>query len=177
MNIKNCKRCELYKTRRNVVIGRGDLPCDILFIGEAPGRAEDMRGRAFVGPSGRVLREAIKGAYKLAHLSDGDFKMFFTNTILCRPHDENGDNRQPTKNEMEACFFNVEQIYIEAKPKVVVYIGKVAEMEYSKRIPGGVPIQHPAYILRRGGMSCPEFLTMKRKLSDIFLTIVEEVEK
>ncbi|GAG10072.1 unnamed protein product, partial [marine sediment metagenome] len=62
---KNCRKCGLYEFRRKIVFGRGKVPADILFVGEAPGKSEDLIGEAFVGPSGRLLDMAIKDAAKI----------------------------------------------------------------------------------------------------------------
>ena len=51
----NCQRCDLWKTRRNVVIGKGNKNADIMFIGEGPGEQEDIQGYPFVGPAGQLL--------------------------------------------------------------------------------------------------------------------------
>ncbi len=56
---KGCKRCPLYKTRRKIVHCRGSLPCDIFFLGEAPGDSEDLLGKPFVGPAGKLLDRII----------------------------------------------------------------------------------------------------------------------
>lgn len=57
---KDCKMCPLHRTRRNVVLGRGGVPCDVLFVGEAPGPVEDINGSPFTGPSGHLLNSIIE---------------------------------------------------------------------------------------------------------------------
>jgi uracil-DNA glycosylase len=59
---KDCTRCPLHTVRSNVVLARGSIPCDILFVGEAPGRSEDALGKPFVGPAGILLDEMIEDA-------------------------------------------------------------------------------------------------------------------
>ena len=55
VEIRNCKKCVLHKTRINAVVGSGDIDADILFVGEAPGRNEDIKGEPFVGRAGKIL--------------------------------------------------------------------------------------------------------------------------
>jgi len=68
MNIPlNCTNCQLHKTRKQVVVGRGTIPADILFIGEAPGISEDTIGLAFIGEGGKLLDYMIQEAVKNTH--------------------------------------------------------------------------------------------------------------
>ena len=74
-NFDSCMKCKLHKCRRKVVVGRGKLPCDVLFIGEAPGVTEDMLGSAFIGESsmfldGMLFRSGID-----------KYRLYFTNTV------------------------------------------------------------------------------------------------
>ena len=68
---QNCRRCKLAKFRRNVVWGEGPLPADVLFIGEGPGRSEDLLKRPFIGPSGALLRKALASVMKAPALALG----------------------------------------------------------------------------------------------------------
>jgi len=58
--IKECKRCELCKARNNTVVGEGSLSAKVMFVGEAPGYYEDLKGRPFVGKAGKVLDELLE---------------------------------------------------------------------------------------------------------------------
>ena len=92
--IKNCNKCDLCKTRKNVVIGEGKREnCKLVIVGEGPGEQEDEQGRPFVGKSGELLTRFLNDA-KIARDS-----IYITNIVKCRPP----DNRDPLKNEMLAC--------------------------------------------------------------------------
>lgn len=124
-----CRRCELCRTRDNVVFGEGNPDADILVIGEAPGEQEDLRGRPFIGPAGDVLDGFIS-----ATALDRNVDLFVTNTVGCRPtlavEDEHTqciriENRQPNKDERLSCKPRLmETIYI-IDPMLIVALGKV----------------------------------------------------
>lgn len=162
---RTCKKCGLYKTRRNVVIGEGAVPCDILFIGEAPGKSENLRGKPFIGIAGKIFRQALKdvevklGAPFPSH--------YITNTVACRPCDEKfGDNRQPTKIEVLACKPRVLEIAVLCMPTVIIFLGKVAETYYKKDFPGAYILAHPSRIARLGGTESPTYRMFVRQLHD-----------
>lgn len=147
-----CNLCELSKTCTSVKIdGRGSETPTYLFVGEAPGEEEDLRGLPFVGPSGSLLTQAIK---------EFDLKPArVTNSVRCRPL----NNKPPSPKEIETCKpFLFEEI-IEKKPKMIVACGNVALraltgkngiLKYAGRVVGdvgGTPVfavYHPAYVLR-----------------------------
>lgn len=170
-NIKKCRACPLHKYRRNIVIGRGTIPAEILFMGEAPGESEDILGEAFVGRSGRLLDKMLWDALLDIYNGTNDYRIdyFIVNTILCRPTDcKGGTNRQPKKEEVCKCAENIMTIYKAVKPKIVIFIGKVAEKYYKDEFPYTESIQHPAYLLRGGGEAHPNYRMNVRKLSEIF---------
>lgn len=169
-----CTKCDLSKYRRKQVKGRGSLPCDILFIGEGPGKSEDARGLPFIGPSGRTLAIALEKATKQADMKKMP-KIYITNTVQCRPCDGvNEPNREPTIEEFMACRFHLERIYINAMPIKIVFLGKVAEKFLKRIYPGSITLQHPAYINRRGGIGSPSFVAFVRELSNIFKEVENE---
>src|SRR3989344_456130 len=88
----SCTKCELCKSRKNAVPGKGNQNAEIVFIGEAPGRSEDKIGEPFVGAAGKRLTEALEEA----GLSRD--AVYITNVVKCRPP----DNRVPKKNESTA---------------------------------------------------------------------------
>jgi uracil-DNA glycosylase family 4 len=91
--IKACKRCELYKTRTNPVVGVGSLSARIMFVGEAPGYYEDVKGEPFVGRAGKVLDEL------LASIGLKREEVYIANVLKCRPP----GNRNPLIDEIRAC--------------------------------------------------------------------------
>lgn len=112
--IKKCKKCDLWKTKRNYVPGEGNENADVVFVGEAPGREEDLQGKPFVGNAGKLLTEMIE---KIG-LSRKD--VFIGNVLKCRPP----NNRDPTPDEIEACSpYLIRQLEV-IKPKVIVCLGR-----------------------------------------------------
>lgn len=167
----NCERCPLHAFRRNVIFGRGDVPCDILMVGEAPGKAEDLLGIPFVGPSGRILNAAIDKARILAGLAVAP-RIFITNICACRPTDEfQGANREPTGEEAWACWERLERTYADCRPRRVALLGAVAKKYGHKAWPEAHVFVHPAYILRAGGTDTPIFRAFCQNLSALFLEV------
>jgi len=110
----NCHRCEeLSCGRKNVVIGEGPVPCNLVFLGEAPGEQEDEKGTPFCGASGTHLRMTAE----IAGLKKG---MYHTlNTLKCRPP----ENRKPTTEELKNCHgYLLKQLHA-VKPKLIVALG------------------------------------------------------
>jgi len=149
---KNCERCYLHVTRHRTALVRGTVPCDVLFIGEAPGETEDSLGYPFVGRAGKFLDEII------ASVLSPSFTRCFTNLIGCIPRV--GDTY--TVGELPSacvklCKPRVEDLIAIANPQLIVTVGKVAkvwldpDINGSVSYPAGVPVVdifHPAYLLR-----------------------------
>src|SRR3990167_7599455 len=96
---RRCTRCEIGRLAAKHVFGRGQLPCDVLFIGEGPGKSEDVLGEPFVGISGRILDSWIAEV-----ISKTTLRWAVTNIVACRPTDRlGGPNRAPTKEEICNC--------------------------------------------------------------------------
>lgn len=170
-----CTSCSLAKYRYKMVIGRGTVPGDILFIGESPGEIENITGLPFTGKSGALLDLMIKEAFEMSHKYYNIKHLptyFITNTVLCRPCNSfGGANRQPRKSEIAACSLNIEKIIAVVKPKRVMFIGKVAMANYKKRFPKAEFIYHPAYLLRSGGEKHSYYISQVRKLCDLFIQL------
>ncbi len=112
----NCKKCELYKYRKNPVPGEGRKDAEIMFVGEAPGAREDETGRPFVGAAGKLLTELL-GKIGLKRED-----VYITNVVKCRPP----NNRDPTEEEIRACSpYLMKQIQL-IKPKIIVALGRHA---------------------------------------------------
>lgn len=171
----HCTGCGLYKTRKCVVLGRGTPKCDVLFIGEAPGKSEDTLGIPFIGPAGKVLDTGINLAAKWAGMEKPP-TFYITNTVACRPTDSPmGENRPPSGEEIWACYQRLEwECKRVADPKFVVFLGKVAEASCKKLFPKALSLQHPAYILRCGGIGSPAGIKFTRDLSSLFKEIKRE---
>jgi DNA polymerase len=77
--VEKCKKCDLWRTRSNTVPGSGSIDADILFIGEAPGRNEDLQGKPFVGRAGKILDELLES---IGMQRD---EIYVSNVLKCRP--------------------------------------------------------------------------------------------
>ena len=149
-----CTKCrELAGSRTNVVFGVGDPRAELMFIGEAPGRDEDLEGEPFVGRAGELLTKIIQAMGFARH------EVYIANVLKCRPP----QNRVPLPDEVENCRpYLLKQIEL-IKPKAIVVLGATAmkalldvQIPISKMRGNwytfrGVPIMptfHPAYLLR-----------------------------
>ena len=169
--LKNCKRCGLSEFRKNIVPGEGAQPAEVLFVGEAPGRSENVRGKPFCGPSGRILRQAIAKATEIAGLGE-EPSYFITNIVKCRPTDsKGGKNRIPTAKEAWACREWLNNDITKTQASIVVLLGKTAKSRSGILPKNALCLVHPAYILRRGGAESPEFGMFVRALACAFETL------
>lgn len=114
--IEACTKCDLHKSRNNVVPGEGDPKADIVLIGEGPGANEDRLGRPFVGQAGMVLN----GLLESIGLQRED--VFITNMVKCRPP----NNRDPLLSEIRACGHFLDAQLKDINPKVLVTLGRHA---------------------------------------------------
>ena len=163
-----CDRCGLARFRKQVVLGRGTAPAEILFIGEAPGRSEDLRGEAFVGRAGGILNAALDDAARMAGRGCPP-SYYVTNTVACIPLDERGGAfREPKPPETAACWERVRMTAALVDPEHVVLLGTVAKDAVGARFPGALALRHPAYILRQGGTGSTEYRSFVRELADLF---------
>jgi len=114
--ILSCKKCDLHKTKTNYVPGVGNEGAEIVFVGEAPGRDEDLQGEPFVGAAGKLLTEM------LASIGLRREDVYITNILKCRPP----NNRDPAPDEIEKCGdYLVRQLDV-IKPNVIVCLGRFA---------------------------------------------------
>lgn len=152
--IGDCRRCKLCQGRTQIVFGVGNPNAELMFVGEGPGRDEDLQGEPFVGRAGQLLTEIITKGMKLRRQD-----VYIANVVKCRPP----DNRNPEPDEIVACEpFLIRQIEI-IKPRVIVALGKFAAQTLLRdkapisRLRGRwfdyhgsklMPTLHPAYLLR-----------------------------
>ena len=149
----SCQACRLSKGRTNVVFGEGCVDAPVVFVGEGPGREEDLQGRPFVGAAGTLLTKIIQ-AMKLQREA-----VYIANVVKCRPP----GNRPPAPDEAAACRPFLETQLLTIQPKVICALGKTAasallETEAPMNaLRGralewkGIPLvvtYHPAYLLR-----------------------------
>ena len=150
--ISDCPNCELARERSQTVPGSGPVPCNLMLIGEAPGKNEDEQGLPFVGRSGKLLDQL------LADIKLTRSDVYITNVVKCRPP----ENRDPTPTEVATCGdFLSRQIEL-VNPRVIVTLGKFAMARWFSgmtisKIRGQainesgrwvMPVFHPAYVLR-----------------------------
>jgi len=114
--VTSCVKCNLSKSRKNAVPGAGNIKSEIIFIGEAPGRNEDFQGAPFVGTAGQILSEALE----YAGFTRSD--VYITNVVKCRPP----NNRQPLKEEQDACREHLLKELQIIQPKVICILGNTA---------------------------------------------------
>jgi len=170
----DCTKCRLAGTRTNVVFGVGNPDADLMFIGEAPGRDEDLQGEPFVGRAGQLLTDIIK-AMKLTR-----DQVYIANVIKCRPP----ENRNPEPDELEACRPFIRRQVELIQPKVIVTLGRFALQSLTEKGYGissvrgtwldynGVkvmPTYHPAYLLRNPAAKKDVWADMKKVMGELGL--------
>ncbi len=115
-NIVICEKCNLCNDRKNAVPGKGNYTADIVFIGEAPGKNEDLLGEPFVGIAGKKLDEALKNSGLVRN------EIYITNIVKCRPP----KNRAPNDAERTTCSDYLENEISIIKPKIICLMGNTA---------------------------------------------------
>jgi DNA polymerase len=152
-DLGDCKRCKLHTTRNKIVFGDGSATADLVFVGEGPGADEDAQGLPFVGRAGKLLTQMIE-AVGLQRK-----QVYICNVVKCRPP----GNRQPEKDEVDACSpFLFRQLDV-LQPKVIVCLGATAAQTLLQTNRGishfrgewleyrgykMMATYHPAYLLR-----------------------------
>ena len=156
-HIGDCRRCKLAPHRTHLVFGVGNPRARLVFVGEAPGRDEDLKGEPFVGRAGQLLTEIISKGMKLRRED-----VYIANVIKCRPP----ENRNPEPDEVDSCEpFLLRQLEL-IGPEVIVALGKFAVQTLLRvktpitQLRGRwydyhgiklMPTFHPAYLLRNPG--------------------------
>jgi uracil-DNA glycosylase family 4 len=151
--IAACTRCGLCESRTNTVPGVGDPRATLLFVGEAPGHDEDLRGEPFVGRAGQLLDKII------AALGFRREQVHILNILKCRPP----NNRDPSPDETAACTPFLERQIDSIAPQQIVALGRpaarfltgrdlsIARLRGGRHEYRGIPVvvtYHPAYLLR-----------------------------
>ena len=156
MKITECTLCKLYKNRIQVVPSMGPIPCNVMVIGEAPGKEESIQGEPFVGRSGKLLMEWFESINLIRNKN-----YFLTNILHCRPP----GNRDPLPKEIKICTEAWLKPQIQkVNPKLIITVGRIASQYILKmdtpmrRLHGRIfqrahrkiiPIYHPSYVLRQ----------------------------
>ena len=161
--VAECRQCGLCNGRKKTVFGVGDEKAKWLFIGEGPGRNEDMQGEPFVGPAGKLLDNMLVAM----GLKRGE-NAYIANIVKCRPTDESGKDRPPSPQEVASCLPYLQRQIALIQPTVLVALGKTAALSLLGLDPATpvsklrgtvhryqdlplVVTYHPAYLLRQLG--------------------------
>lgn len=111
--IENCSRCGLSRTRKNAIQGEGPLDARVMLVAQAPGRTEDIEGRMFIGPSGKILDSLLDDSGVSRE------KIYMTNLVKCMlPR-----YRKPKMVEIDACSFYLNKEIIIVNPSSIVGLG------------------------------------------------------
>ena len=173
-----CTDCLLSECRGKMVFARGTVPCDVLFIGEAPGESENVIGKPFVGPAGKLLDAIIESAFPKRWVDDATdpqgamaevvngapakFSHALTNLTCCIPRQWDGSKAgEPEPQEIVACQPRLAEFVGLCRPKMIVCVGKLAAL-WVPRLPPMVmagikviDVAHPAHILRANAAQRP----------------------
>lgn len=152
--IGDCKRCKLWSKRTNIVFGEGNPNTKLMFIGEAPGKEEDLKARPFVGDAGMLLTRLIE---KMGFKRED---VYIANIVKCRPP----MNRDPEIDEIGKCKGFVEKQIEIISPMVIISLGRISALtligDAKLKITAirgkffdykGIPLMptfHPAYLIR-----------------------------
>lgn len=152
-DLGNCKRCQLFSGRKNIVFGIGDPKARLVFVGEGPGYEEDQKGEPFVGAAGRLLTKIIEAINYTRE------QVYICNIIKCRPP----GNRNPMPDEIKACTPFLQRQIAAIKPDFICALGAFAAQTLLEtkqpisRLRGSfhdyrgikvLPTFHPAFLLR-----------------------------
>lgn len=176
----SCRNCSLCECRNNVVFGAGNPAAEILFVGEAPGKNEDLQGEPFVGMGGKLL-----DLYLNSIGLDRKENIYITNILKCRPP----DNRDPKPDEMDRCFFWLQETIEIMQPKIIVCLGRISALRlispdfrvtkehglfFDKNGAMIMGTFHPAALLRdpnRKGDCLEDFLKLQDKIKELKVKI------
>ncbi|MDX1098268.1 UdgX family uracil-DNA binding protein [Sinorhizobium medicae] len=166
---EGCERCDLYKNATQLVFGEGPTDARVVLVGEQPGDREDLAGRPFVGPAGRLLDECMHEA------AIDRSECYLTNAVKHFKFEPRGKRRlhsRPNAGEVQACAWWLGAEIDELRPEIVVALGATALMSLLGRgvgvtknrgqfvpAPGGFSVLvtiHPSYLLRIRGRGDPE---------------------
>ena len=120
--IKNCTKCSLSNSRTKLVFGIGNPNADIVIVGEAPGKNEDLKGEPFVGRGGQLLDKILEA------INLNRKKVFILNVLKCRPP----ENRDPKPDEISECEPYLKKQLQLINPKLIVALGRIAGMTLLK---------------------------------------------
>lgn len=179
---EKCTKCDLHTTRTQVVFGVGNPDAEVLFVGEGPGKNEDLQGEPFVGRSGKLLDVFLE----TIELNRKD-NIFIANIVKCRPP----ENRDPSVIERETCIPWLREQFKIIRPKIIVCLGRIAAQvmirpDFAVTKEHGDWIEkngvwfmgtfHPAALLRnpkQKPVAFEDFKSLRDKISEVCPTVYE----
>ncbi|NLZ72201.1 MAG: uracil-DNA glycosylase [Clostridiaceae bacterium] len=174
---QTCKACDLYKSRNQIVVFRGNIKADLMIIGEGPGAEEDRLGKPFVGRSGKLFDSLLIAQ----EFTEEDYHI--CNIVKCRPP----ENRAPTPEEAKACKKLLAAQFSLVQPKIIVLVGATAFKYFTNsdtaisKVRGQwikkgdyyiMPTFHPAYLLRNPKKRIDmwnDFVKVREKMEELNL--------
>jgi uracil-DNA glycosylase len=181
-DLGDCTRCKLHTTRNKIVFGDGNSKAELVFIGEGPGADEDAQGLPFVGRAGKLLTQMIE-AMGLQRQ-----QVYICNVVKCRPP----GNRQPEKDEVDACSPFLFRQLDALKPKVIVCLGATAAQTLLQTNRGishfrgewleyrgykMIATYHPAYLLRNPAAKGDVWKDLQKVMAELGLEIKKNKAK
>jgi uracil-DNA glycosylase len=182
IDLGECTRCKLHTMRNKIVFGDGNPQAELVFIGEGPGADEDAQGLPFVGRAGKLLTQMIE-AMGLQRK-----QVYICNVVKCRPP----GNRQPEKDEVDACSpFLFRQLDV-LRPKVIVCLGATAAQTLLQTNRGishfrgewleyrgykMIATYHPAYLLRNPAAKGDVWKDLQKVMAELGLEIKKNKAK
>lgn len=167
---EGCKKCSLCSGRTNTVFGCGNEKADIMFVGEAPGENEDLSGTPFVGRAGKLLDKFF------AACDIDREKIYITNILKCRPP----KNRDPQKDEEDACIDYLRAQVRCIEPAMIVCLGRIAAMRLIQP-DFRITAQHGEFYERKGiiltAVYHPSALLRDVKKKDDMMLDLQKIKK
>ncbi len=120
---RSCRNCSLHIERTNVVFGIGSREAEVVFIGEGPGRQEDLLGEPFVGRAGKLLDDMLS----LINLDRK--RIYIANIVKCRPP----NHRDPLPEEQNNCFHWLDRQLTLLSPRIIICLGRISAMRLIKQ--------------------------------------------
>ncbi len=165
--VSACTECPLCETRTHTVFGVGNPRTSVMFVGEAPGRDEDLKGEPFVGRAGQLLNKILSAI----DLKRDD--VYITNILKCRPP----QNRDPQESEIRCCEKYLKKQIELIEPKILCALGRISAQwllqtdaplgtlrtgEYYYEGIRVLPTYHPAALLRNPAFKKPAWEDFKK---------------
>ena len=175
-DLGECTRCKLHKTRNKIVFGDGSAKAQLVFVGEGPGADEDAQGLPFVGRAGKLLTQMIEAM----GLQRRD--VYICNVVKCRPP----GNRQPEKDEVDACSPFLFRQLDALRPKAIVCLGATAAQTLLQTNRGishfrgewldfrgfkMIATYHPAYLLRNPAAKGDVWKDLQKVMAELGLEV------